>query len=75
MLNLDELENLEVKQKNSRCRLCANNCELNIYNFSGKKYMSGNRCDRPLKKKNKSDYINMYRYKYERLFDYAPLTK
>ncbi len=74
MLNLKELEELEVKQKNSRCGLCSNNCQLNIYKFSSKNYISGNRCDRPLKSKNKSDKFNMYKYKYERLFDYVPLN-
>ncbi len=73
MLKLEEIENLEIKTKNSRCRLCSNNCQLNIYNFSGKRYISGNRCDRPLRKKQTGQYFNMYNYKYERLFDYIPL--
>ncbi len=74
MLNLKDIENLDVSQKNARCGLCSNNCQLNIYNFSSKKYISGNRCDRPLKSKNKSNKFNMYKYKYERLFDYTPLS-
>ncbi len=74
MLDLEQLDNLEIRQRNARCGLCANNCQLNMYNFSGNRYISGNRCDRPLKSKNYSNYFNMYQYKYERLFDYAPLT-
>ncbi len=74
MLSLSELENLEIKQRSARCGLCANNCQLNMYNFSGNRYISGNRCDRPLKSKTSDKYFNMYNYKYERLFDYAPLT-
>ncbi len=73
MLDLNEIENLKISQKNARCGLCSNNCQLNIYNFSSKRYISGNRCDRPLKSKNKSKKFNMYKYKYERLFDYVPL--
>lgn len=75
MLNLEQLDNLEIRQRNARCGLCANNCQLNMYNFSKNRYISGNRCDRPLKSKNSSNYFNMYQYKYERLFDYAPLTE
>ncbi len=73
MLNLKDIENLDVSQKNARCGLCSNNCQLNIYNFSSTKYISGNRCDRPLKNKHKSNKFNMYNYKYERLFNYTPL--
>lgn len=74
MLNLKEIEELDIKQRNARCGLCANNCQLNLYNFSGNRFISGNRCDRPLKSKETNKYFNMYNYKYERLFDYAPLT-
>ncbi len=74
MLSLQELNDLEIKQRNARCGLCANNCQLNLYNFSGNRFISGNRCDRPLKSKTTGKYFNMFDYKYERLFDYAPLT-
>ncbi len=75
MLSLQELNDLEIKQRNARCGLCANNCQLNLYNFSGNRFISGNRCDRPLKNKISGKYFNMFDFKYERLFDYAPLTE
>ncbi len=75
MLSLQELNDLEIKQRNARCGLCANNCQLNLYNFSGNRFISGNRCDRPLKSKTSGKYFNMFDFKYERLFDYAPLTE
>ncbi len=74
MITLKDIDNLEIKNKSARCGLCANNCQLNVYNFNGKRYINGNRCDKPLRKKNENQKFNMYNYKYERLFNYSPLT-
>ncbi len=74
MLNLDELENLNIKRKSAKCGLCANNCQLDIYNFQKERYITGNRCERPLKQKVSDGFFNMYKYKYEMLFTYEPLT-
>ncbi len=56
---------------NTRCRLCENHCLLTINRFSdGSKYITGNRCDRGAGKDVQlNEAENMYRYKYEKLFD------
>ena len=76
LLNLEELKALTVKTTNTRCKQCTNNCMLTVTNFGGKKnYVSGNRCERGAGH-TKNTNINLYEYKYKRLFDfYEPLPK
>lgn len=74
VLNLEELKNLEVKTTSARCGRCENKCALTVNSFRGKKYISGNRCERG-SGNNGSDNLlpNMYKYKYDRLFNYEPI--
>ncbi len=75
MLTLDEVNELEVKTSLTRCKLCENNCQLTINSFNnGKKYISGNRCERGAGGgAQKNDLPDLYKYKYDRLFEYKPL--
>ena len=77
--DLEFLENFSYKQKQTHCGLCSNNCALSINIFNnGKKYITGNRCERGagIVTKDENKLPNLYRYKYKRLFDYyTPLTK
>lgn len=76
LLSKQELNDFELTKKMTRCGLCPNNCELTINSFSGKKekFITGNKCDKPIKKQNKLSDMNLYEYKNNRIFDYAPLT-
>ena len=48
----------EVRQIN--CGLCENHCQLTINKFDkGRKYISGNRCERPITNKIKSRFNMM----------------
>lgn len=75
MLTIDEIKKLEISTSLSRCKACTNNCVLTINRFSdGRKFITGNRCERGLGKvKNKDNIPNLYEYKNERLFSYKPL--
>ena len=77
ILKADELDKLEIQTFHTRCGLCENNCQLTINKFSnGKKFISGNRCERGSGNiSKKSDLPNLYKYKYERLFNYTPLEE
>lgn len=77
IINQEELKKFELSKKTSRCRLCSNNCELTINSFSTskKKYITGNRCDKPIKKTAQNEIGNMYEYKRIRAFDYTPQDK
>ena len=75
MLSFDEIEHLEFTTTMAKCRGCTNTCRLTINNFSGgRKYISGNRCERGLgKPKNANNIPNLFEYKLHRFFDYEPL--
>ncbi|MDU1043330.1 2-hydroxyacyl-CoA dehydratase [Peptoniphilus rhinitidis] len=73
-----ELENFEYKSISTNCRQCTNNCALSVNVFpNGKRYITGNRCEKGAGHvKSKEDELsNMYRYKYERVFDYKSLPE
>ncbi|MDR1890032.1 MAG: 2-hydroxyacyl-CoA dehydratase [Zoogloeaceae bacterium] len=74
MLQPEALQRFAVKHSMARCGLCANSCAMTVNRFSdGRKFISGNRCDRGLgKAKGNNDLPDLYTYKYERVFNYAP---
>ncbi|MBQ6387876.1 MAG: 2-hydroxyacyl-CoA dehydratase [Ruminococcus sp.] len=62
----------EIKVTN--CGLCSNNCRLTINSFgSGRKYIAGNRCERPVTKKAPVTGMNIYEYKLRLLETYRPV--
>lgn len=78
LLDSNSLDKFEMTTENTRCENCANHCKLTIATFSnGKKFVSGNRCE---KGEGKIDgqatekLPNMFKYKYDRLFSYKPLS-
>ena len=72
LLNLAELEAFQQNVKAFTCQLCGNHCQLTINTFAdGKKFISGNRCDRPVTGKSNDESLNMYAWKQKRLHDYA----
>jgi predicted CoA-substrate-specific enzyme activase len=77
LLSIEELEKLTTLTDMRRCGLCGNNCLLTINKFSsGKEFISGNRCERPLGlTANKEEVPNLYDYKYKRVFNYKPLKR
>lgn len=77
LLKIDELNNLEITSSLTRCKGCQNNCLLTINRFSGgRRFVSGNRCERGLGKDTSSDCVpNLFEYKYKRLFEYKPIDE
>ena len=69
---LNDLEDFSYEQKSARCGRCTNNCALIINVFSdGRKYITGNRCERGagVKIDKSKDDLNMYKFKYDLLFN------
>ncbi len=67
LLNPDQLAGFTHKAKPITCKLCTNHCSLTINTFdNGRRFVSGNRCTRPLGKQ-RSDLPNLARWKYEHL--------
>ena len=77
IITRDKINDFMIETSCERCGICGNNCLLTINKFSEtEKYITGNRCERPLgeiaKKKN---VPNLYKYKLKRIFSYKPLSK
>ncbi len=71
ILKLPELLNFEHKVSSVNCGLCENHCQLTVNTFSGnRKYISGNRCERPITKKVKGDELNIYEQKRQLIKSY-----
>ena len=77
MLSIDEINSLEYSTTMSKCHGCTNNCRLTINKFSGgRRFISGNRCERGLgKEKANTDIPNLFAYKNDRYFGYEPLSE
>lgn len=77
MLDREGIESLTYETRMARCKGCTNNCLLTINKFSGgRQFISGNRCEKGLGlKKNKNNIPNLFEYKFNRLFDYEPLSE
>jgi predicted CoA-substrate-specific enzyme activase len=68
------LDAFEHKIKVTNCGLCSNNCRLTINTFSGgKKFIAGNRCERPITKKAPASDRNIFSYKLDVLSEYEPV--
>lgn len=71
LLNANALANFTHEVSVANCGLCSNNCRLTINSFdSGRKFISGNRCERPITKKASDDSLNLYAYKLNLLESY-----
>ena len=77
ILGLEDLDKLEITTSHVRCNGCENHCLLTINKFSnGSKHISGNRCEKGAGNlSEKKDLPNIMKYKYERLFNYEPLSE
>ena len=76
LLRDGELAGFNISTSVTRCGRCSNNCLLTVNKFrNGERFISGNRCEKGEGKQiNKSRLPNLFAYKYERLFNYTPLS-
>ncbi|MDD4080380.1 MAG: acyl-CoA dehydratase activase-related protein [Eubacteriales bacterium] len=76
ILTPEEAEAFTMFSKASACGRCENRCRLTISRFpGGQRHISGNRCLRGEGKGQGSPFPDLLGYKYERLFDRAPLDE
>ncbi len=72
IIGVNELKNFKTEVRQTRCGLCENHCQLTISSFNGgRKYISGNRCDRPVSGGKQNENLNLYAYKQKRLMEFA----
>ena len=66
LLTAEALSRFEHKAKTTQCGLCGNRCLLTVNTFGdNRRFISGNRCERPLGKGKQQDIPNMYKWKYD----------
>ncbi len=63
-----ELSDFTYASRCATCHGCTSKCNINIITFAdGRKYISGNKCERGAGKKVRSDELDIFAYKYRRL--------
>lgn len=69
--NAQALKEFSSVEKEARCGMCSNNCKLQINTFNnGNRFISGNKCERPIKRATFDDSLNLYEYKRTELAKY-----
>ena len=72
LLSREEIDNLQVKQRQAHCGRCSNNCLLTINDFGhGRRFITGNRCEKGAgKQRSKADEApNLFKFKNKLLFE------
>lgn len=69
-LDAASLESFTYKSNATNCHGCTSNCNVNIINFNdGRKFVSGNKCERGAGLKPASSQLDIYSYKQQRLLE------
>ena len=75
VLTREQLRSFHHDVKSIKCGGCTNSCQLTVNTFAdGRRFLSGNRCDRPVTGKASDDSLNLYAYKRELLSHYQPVV-
>ena len=70
VISREDLEHFSYRSTGRVCGGCTSNCNINVVSFSdGRKYISGNKCEKGAGLKPHSDELDIYRYKYDRLHE------
>ena len=73
LMSGEELEGFTHQSRPAACGLCANKCSLTVNTFSGgRKFISGNRCERPTGRAKSQELPNLFEYKLRRLRSFQP---
>ena len=71
LLNAEGLKQFQHEVSVTTCRGCGNHCRLTINTFDGgRRFVSGNRCDKPMAKNAERKQYNLYAYKLKLLEKY-----
>ncbi len=68
ILPYGELKDFTYSIKSVTCKGCNNKCQLTVNDFGGgRRFIGGNRCERPVTNKAQDDSLNLYEYKLSKL--------
>ncbi|MGN0580365.1 MAG: acyl-CoA dehydratase activase [Ruminococcus sp.] len=70
LIGREELDVFSYTSKSAQCGGCTANCQLNIISFGGgRKFISGNRCEKGGGQAKKNNIPNLYEYKYDSIIN------
>ncbi len=73
ILNYEELKEFTYSIKSVTCNGCNNHCQLTVNDFgNGRRFIGGNRCEKPVTNQAQDDSLNLYEYKLKLLAGYEP---
>lgn len=73
LLSKQQLLAFTQDTKNLQCSGCTNHCQLTVNSFAGgRRFISGNRCEKPVTGKGGESELNLYRVKQRLLAGYKP---
>ena len=68
ILSHEELKDFSYSIKSVTCKGCNNRCQLTVNDFgNGRRFIGGNRCEKPVTNKSQDDSLNLYEYKLKKL--------
>lgn len=71
ILTLEQLVDFKHDVQSINCQGCNNHCALTVNTFGeGRKYIGGNRCEKPITNLTQSSDLNLYEYKRQLLQEY-----
>ncbi|CUP93339.1 acyl-CoA dehydratase activase [Anaerotruncus colihominis] len=74
VITAEALKDFQHESRSAVCGLCGNHCNLTVNTFGGgRKFISGNRCERPLGRAAAGTPANMYAWKLQKLLSLAPV--
>ncbi|MCD8294028.1 MAG: acyl-CoA dehydratase activase [Clostridia bacterium] len=75
-ISREDLQNFSYKSTSTNCHGCTSNCNINIIRFGdGRRFVSGNKCERGAGMKPASTELDIYAYKQERIQQCVAGTK
>ncbi len=75
LISAQQLKSFVHTSKSTVCGICGNHCNLTVNSFGGgKRFISGNRCERPLGNHSAELLPNLYRYKLEKIRTLTPVN-
>ena len=70
LISADELAGFDYTSRSANCGGCTAHCQLNIISFGkGRKFISGNRCEKGSGTVQKNKVPNLYEYKYDSILN------
>lgn len=65
-----DIEHFNYTSRSAQCNGCTAHCQLNVINFGkGRRFISGNRCEKGAGNKNRNTIPNLYEYKYNSIIN------